>query len=95
MQQIECEKCRNIEIVNASNEYRCSICGGDSFMTITQEIQNTLTRLTLEEINKGLIEKTILIGACWNECEWIEQLNDIKWSKDIPEMGITVYGLNN
>ena len=95
MQKIQCGKCGHIEKVDASEEYTCSTCGGDSYMTIAQEIQNNLTWYTLEEIEDGLWEETILIGATWEECELIEESKAIEWSYDILDMGITVYGLQN
>jgi len=105
MQKIQCSnsKCAHIEVKELppvsnlnfydSDEYTCSICGWDSYLTIPQEICNYLFGYSLEEIEDGLWGESLLIAADWNECERIESSKNhvIKQSHDISPMGITVY----
>lgn len=91
MKHIECTKCKHREFVEESEEYTCSLCGFDSVYTISQEIQNYLNWIPLDELHLQLGLGEMVIGYCEEECERIEEHCDIKNIYPIHPMGIVVY----
>lgn len=83
--------CGHVEKIDTNDEYTCSICGGDSCMTISQEIQTNLTWYTVEQIERMRNSGRMVIGHDWDECEEIEDRYEVDNAYDIADMGITVY----